>query len=232
MTRHELKEQLQHDQFTDAVSGVVSYAQTNRQEVVRWTAIGVAVLLVAGGIWGYMSYQKVQRQKDLAEAMSVVNAQVGPANDFAKTYLSEDVKNEAATKALSDVVAKDGNSNEGMVALYYLATLKAKKDQGSAEGDFKRVADSSSQVAPLGKIALAQLYVGQNKTTAAQDLLRSIINNPTELVSKAQAQILLAQTEAATNPQDSRGTLKMISAEDQKRQAVSRASEAVSAQLK
>ena len=30
----------------------------------------------------------------------------------------------------------------------------------------------------------------------AQDLLRSIVNNPTDLVSKAQAQILLAQTEA------------------------------------
>lgn len=232
MTRHDLKDQLQHDHFTDAVSGVVSYAQMNRQQVIRWVVIGLAVLVVAGGIWGFTSYQKAQRQKELSEALTVVNAQVGPAGEFGKTFPTEDAKNNAATKALSAVVAKDGGSNEGMIALYYLATLKAKKDQNGAVGDFKRVADSGTEVAPLAKVALAQVYMGQNKTAEAQDLLRSIINSPTELVSKAQAQILLAQTEASANPQDSKATLKMISAEDQKRAAVSRASDAVSAQFK
>lgn len=232
MTRHDLKDQLQHDQFTDAVTGVVSFAQTNRRQVIRWIIIGAAALAVIGGIWAYLSYQKSQRRNDLAQAMTVVNAQVGPANDFAKTYPTEDAKNQAAMKALSDVVAKDGSSNEGMVALYYFATLKAKKDQAGAEGDLKRVADSGSDVAPLAKIALAQLYMGENKVAPAQDLLRSIINSPTELVSKAQAQILLAQTEATANPQDARAVLKMVNADDAKRAAVTRASDAVSAQLK
>jgi predicted negative regulator of RcsB-dependent stress response len=110
--------------------------------------------------------------------------------------------------------------------------LKAKKDQASAEAELKRVADSGTTVAPLAKIALAQIYIGEKKTSAAQDLLRSIINSPTELVSKAQAQILLAQSEASVNPQGSKGELKMISPEDQKRPAVSKAADAVSAQLK
>jgi len=232
LTRHDLKDQLQHDQFTDAVSGVVSYTQVNRQKVIRWVIIVVAVLVVAGAVWGLLSYQKTQRQNDLAEAMTVVNAPVGPANEFAKSYLNEDAKNAASMQALSQVVSKDGSSNEGMIALYYLATLKAKKDQAGAEADLKRVADSSSDVTPLAKIALAQLYMGEKKTAAAQDLLRSIISSPTELVSKAQAQILLAQTEATINPQDSKGVLKMIDANDQKRPAVSKASDAVSAQLK
>lgn len=232
MTRHDLKDQLQHDQFTDTVSNVVSYAQTNRQQVIRWVVITVAVLLVAGGIWGFMSYRKSLRQNDLSEAMTVVNAQVGPANDFAKTYPTEDARNESAAKALSAVVAKDGDSKEGMIALYYLATIKAKKDQTSAAVDFKRVADSGTEISPLAKVALAQIDMGTNKISDAQDLLRSIISNPTDLVSKAQAQILLAQTEAAANPQDSKGTLKMISPEDRKRSAVSSAADAVSAQLK
>ncbi len=232
MTRHDLKEQLQHDEFTDAVSHAISYAQNNRQQVIRWAVIVVAVLLVAGGIWGLLKYQKTQRQNDLASAMAVVDAPVGAPNEFTKTYPTEDAKNTAAQKALSDVVAKDGTSNEGMIALYYLATMKAKKDQGAAEGDFKRVSESSSEVAPLAKIALAQIYVGEKKTSQAQDLLRSIINNPTDLVSKAQAQILLAQTEASVNPQDAKATLKMISPEDEKRQAVATAAGTVSAQLK
>ncbi len=232
MTRHDLKDQLEHDQFTDAVTGVVSYTKTHTQQVIRWSIIAVAVLAVAGGIWGFLHYQKTQRQNDLAEAMAVTDAQVGPPNDFAKTYPTQEAKDAAAVKAFSDVVAKDGSSNEGMIALYYLATQKAKTDQNGSEVEFKRVADSGSDVAPLAKIALAQIYVGQNKTAAAQDLLRSIINNPTDLISKAQAQILLAQTEAASNPQDAKGMLKMIDATDQRRPAVSRASEAVSAQLK
>lgn len=232
MTRHDLKDQLQHDQFTDAVTGVVSYTQSHRQEVIRWSIIGAAVLLVAGGIWGFLKYQSTQRQNDLAQAMAVTTAQIGPANDFGKTFPTEAAKDAAAEKAFSAVVAKDGNTEEGMIALYYLATQKAKTDQAGSEPELKRVADSGTKVAPLAKIALAQLYIGQNKTSAAQDLLRSIINDPTALVSKAQAQILLAQTEATVNPQDAKGVLKMINSTDEKRAAVSRAVEAVSSQLK
>ena len=232
MTRHDLKEQLQHDQFTDTVSNVISYTQTHRQQVIRWAVIGAVVLLLAGGIWWYVSAQKAQRQKDLSAAMTVVDAQVGPANEFSKTYPTNEAKDAAATKALSDVGAKDGDSKEGMIALYYLATIKAKKDQASAVPDFQKVSNSSSDVAPLAKIALAQIYVGQNKLAQAQDLLRSIINTPTDLVSKAQAQILLAQTEAASDPKDAKAQLKMISPDAQKRAAVSRAADSVSAQLK
>jgi hypothetical protein len=232
LTRHDLKEQLQHDEFTDAVSNVVSYSQTHRSQLIRSGAIVAAILLVAGGIWAFLNYQKTQRQNDLSVAMAIVNAQVGPPNDFMKTFPTQDAKDAASQKALAEVVSKDGDSNEGMIALYALATFKAKKDQAGSEPDFKRVADSSSTVSPLAKIALAQLYVGENKTSQAQDLLRSIINNPTDLVSKAQAQVLLAQTEVAANPQASRATLKAISSEDQKRRAVSGAVDAVSAQLK
>lgn len=232
MTRHDLKDQLQHDQFTDAVSGVVSYTKTNRRQVTRWLIVGVVIVAVGAVIFGFLSYRKSQRQDDLARAMAVVNAPVGPGIESAKTYPTEDAKTQASLNALSEVAAKDANSNEGMIALYYLATLKAKKDQNSAEGDLKRVADSRSDASPLAKIALAQLYMGQNKTSQAQDLLRSIINNPSQLVSKAQAQILLAQTEAIANPADSRSVLKMIDPNDSRRPSVARASEAVAAQLK
>ena len=232
MTRHDLKDQLQHDQFTDAVSNVVTYTQTHRQQVIRWAVIGVVVLLVAGGIGWYVSSQQAQRQQDLANAMTVVDAQVGPANGFSKTYPTQEAKDAAATKALSDVVAKDGSSQEGMIALYYLSALKGKTDQAAAQPGFQRVADSGKTVAPLAKIALAQICVGQGKLAQAQDLLRSIINNPTDLVSKAQAQILLAQTEATSDPKDAKAQLKMITPDAEKRAAVSRAADAVAAQLK
>ncbi len=232
LTRHDLKDQLQHDQFTDAVSEVVTFASTNRQQVIRWSLIGAAVVIVAVGIWAFMSHQKAARQADLAEAMTVVDAQVGPPNEYDKTYPTEDAKNEAAIKALADVVAKDGDSNEGMIAQYTLATIKAKKDPKGAEPAFKRVADSGSSVAPLAKIALAQLYLGDKRTADAQDLLRSIVNGPSDLVSKAQAQLLLADVDATVDPQAAKSILKSLDATDQKRPAISRAVDSISGQLK
>ncbi len=232
MTRHDLKDQLQHDQFTDAVSEVVSFASTNRQQVVRWSIGGAAAILIAVGIWAFMSHQKAGRQADLSAAMAVVDAQVGPPNKYAETYPTEDAKDDAASKALAGVVAKDGDSNEGMIAQYTLATIKAKKDPKGTEAAFKRVADSSSSVAPLAKIALAQLYLGDKRTADAQDLLRSIVNGPSDLVSKAQAQLLLADVDATADPQAAKSILKNIDATDQKRPAVSRAVDTISGQLK
>ena len=49
MTRHELKEQIQHDQFTDSVSRVVDYISANREKVTRWAIAAIVVLAIAGG---------------------------------------------------------------------------------------------------------------------------------------------------------------------------------------
>jgi hypothetical protein len=232
LTRHELKEQLQHDQFTDAVSNVVGYTASHRRGFIQW-GIAAGVLLVLGcGIWWYMSYQRSLRQQDLSAALSLMDAPVGPPNDYAKTYATEDAKQQALKQALAGVVKKDGGSHEGQIAQYYLGTLKARtNDVKGAESDLRAVADSNGQSSPLAKIALAQLYAGQNKVTEAQGLLRSLVNSPTDLVSKAQAQILLAQLLQTTNPKESKTVLQSIEKTDRQRAAISRAADALSAQL-
>ena len=88
-------------------------------------------------------------------------------------------------KALAEVVAKDGGTREGYLAQYYLGTLKAQNDDAKgAESDLRAVANSGSDSAALAKIALAQLYIASKRTREAQDLLRSLVNKPTDLVSK------------------------------------------------
>ncbi len=232
MTRHELKEQLQHDQFTDAVSGALGYAKSHRQNVTRLLIVLAAVLVLFGGGYWYYSHQRSLRQQDLGAALAVVDTPVGPANDYGKTFLTDDAKQTAARKALSGVVGKYPGSHEGLIAQYYLGTLKAQaNDAKGAESDLRKVADSSSEVAPLARIALAQIYLGEKKTAEAQGLLRAIINSPTSLVSKAQAQILLAQIDQPVNPAESKNILKSIDKSDQGRPAVSRASDQLSTQL-
>jgi predicted negative regulator of RcsB-dependent stress response len=164
--------------------------------------------------------------------MAVVAAPIGPPNEFAQTFPTEQAKTQASLKALSGVVAKDGNTREGLIARYYLGTLKAQdNDTKGAETDLRVVADSTNAMSPLAKIALAQLYLSQKRNADAQGLLRSIVNDPTALVSKAQAQILLAQLDETANPKEAKGILQSIGKTDRERPAVTRAADQLSTQL-
>lgn len=210
MTRHELRDQVQHDAFTDTVGAVVRYSATNRTQIIRWAIAGLVVVLAVGaGIW-YSNYARGLRQADLADAFATISAPVGQPNQFGKTFPTEDAKRSAALKALSVVIQKDAGSKEALIAQYYRGTLNAQQDAKSAESDLKAVAGSKSETAPLAKIALAQMYSGENRIPEAQALLRSMVDKPTDLVSKGQAQILLAQLDQTTNPQQAKKLLQSL----------------------
>jgi predicted negative regulator of RcsB-dependent stress response len=230
LTRHELKESLQHDQFTDTVSNVVNYAVADRQKLIRWAVIAGIVLLIAGAAIWYSSYRSSVRQQDLEAAFAVLSAPVSTTETAAKSFPTPEAKTKASMKALADVIAKDGGTREGLIAQYYLGTLKAQNnDPKGAASDLNAVANSSSECAPLAKIALAQLYTSQNKAAEAQKLLREVVNNPTDLVSKTQAQVLLAQLLQSSNPQEAKKIVQSLKTPNQS-PAVARALEQVSSQ--
>lgn len=230
LTRHELKEQIQHDAFSDSVSKVVHYSTTHRDTLIKWGAVVVAVAVIAIAAVVYTSYQRGEREKDLAAAFEVISAPVGPANQFGKTFPTEAAKRDASIKALAHVVAKDGGTDEGRIAQYYLGTLKAQNDPKGAEADLKAVADSRAEVSSLAKVALAQLYAGENRLPEAQQLLQSLAAKPNSLVSKGQADILRAQIDAATNPQQAKQILQSL--QNQKQDpAIARAAGELAAQV-
>ena len=231
MTRHELKEQVQHDQFTDSVSAVLNYVSANREKVIRWGVVAGVILLLAGSAFWFASYRRSLRQQDLQAAFAVADTPVGQASPDGKSFPTQDAKTKASMKAFADVVAKDGSSREGMTARYYLGTLKAQSgDAKGAETDLSAVAASSTECAPLAKIALAQLYKSQNRVSEAQNLLRQIVNKPTDLVSKGQAQILLAQLMETSNPQEAKKMLDGLKGSGHD-PAITRAADQLSAQL-
>jgi tetratricopeptide repeat protein len=232
LTRHELKDQLQHDHFTDAVSNVISYAESHRATLIRAGIAILAVAILAAGTWWYQAEQSEKRQQELSAAMSILDAQVGGTSDFAKTYPTEDAKKDAFAAALSSIIGKYQGTKEGLVAQYYRGTARAQKgDVQGAESDLRTVADSSSGVAPLAKIALVNLYLGDKKGVEAQTLLQGLVKDPTPLVSKAQAEILQAQVDQSANPQAAKDALKSIDPAAGQRPAVKRAVEQLNTQF-
>jgi hypothetical protein len=215
LTRHELKEQIQHDPFAESVAKVVDYTSSHRSSVIRWVVIAAAVALIAGGVLWYNSYSRSQRQQDLESAFQILAAPAGPDVPAGlKSFATEDAKRQASLKALTDVVNKDGDSHEGLIARYYRGTLTAQKDPKAAESDLKAAADSSAEVSSLAKIALSGIYAGENRLADAQALLRSLIDKPNSLVSKEQAQIQLVQLDRTANPQEAKNILQQIKSSD------------------
>jgi predicted negative regulator of RcsB-dependent stress response len=194
LTRHELKEQLQHDAFRDHVDVAIDYVVTHQRQAVRWVAIAVAIAVVAGIGYGVFRYQKNKRDHALQAALDIAGAPVIPKPDgFGLTYASEQSKNSAAAKALGEVASSYSGSEQGAVAQYYLAGIEAGEGRNAdAERNFKAVANTGFQVSSLARTGLAELYAGTGRIDEAKTVLEDLVAKPNSLVSREQATILLA----------------------------------------
>lgn len=227
ITRKELKT----DRFVTEVSETVEFFTAHRREIIRYGAIALAVLvLLAAGNW-YRRYQRAARQEALTQALAIYNAPVGQTgNPFLPGYASEEEKNKAAWKAFSDLATRHARSDEGLIATYYLGTMAADRgDLAEAERRLKQVAESrQSNYASLAKLALSDIYRAQGKLGEAEKLLRSLIEKPTDFVSREHATILLAELIKDTRPEEARKLLEPLRTE---RSVISRHSLSVLAEL-
>ena len=216
--RHALKQ----DRFAEQVGHTVEYAAEHRGAFIRWGLIGAAVLVVALGWLFYSRSQAAARQEELRKAIRIQEANVGPgSSEYLVSFPTEQEKATAAQKAWSDLASRYSGSTEGLVAEFYMGVNAVDKGNlQEAEKHFKVVADSSkSTYASQAKLSLAQLYSSTGRNDEAEKLLRSLIDNPTIMVSKEQATIALARVLAKTKPAEARKLLEPLRTE---RGAVSR----------
>ena len=75
MDRHTRKE-LKTDKFAEGLGSGFEFLSEHRGQAQRWGLIGLAVLVIAGGVWLYMSHQATARTELLAKAMQVDDATV------------------------------------------------------------------------------------------------------------------------------------------------------------
>jgi len=218
LTRKELKQ----DRFALEVERTMEYVSEHRKSIVRYAAIGVAVVVLVLGFLAYRRHQQTARQAALTAALEIQNAAIGtPPNEFVRAYPTEQERNEAAKKAFSEVAAKYSGSDEAIISEYYLGTIAASEGKNDeAEKWLKSVVDSgNANYASLAKLTLAQIYKAQGKLGEGEALLRSLIDKPTEFVSKEQATIELADLIASSKPDEARKLLEPLRTE---RSAISR----------
>lgn len=209
ITRKELKT----DKFALEVEQTVTYFEEHRTEVLRYGAIAAVIVLLAIGIYFYRSHQRTVRQQDLSTAIQIQEASIGgtnPGSVYNYSTLAE--KEKAANKAFAEVASKYPGSEEGLIAMNYLAAIAV--DQGKLDEAMKRyqqVADSGNkQLSSLAKFSLAQLYFLQNRSKEGEAILRDLIAHPTEFVSKEQASFTLAHALAKSNPTEARRLIEPL----------------------
>jgi len=210
LTRKELKQ----DKFAQEVGQTVEFLGEHKQQVIRYGAIALAVILVAVG-WLYFSrHQKAARQKELAAAMELINAPVGlPALYGPEAYPSAADKDKAIVKAFTELAVKSAGSEEARIARYFLGTKAA--EQGNFDEAVKHLTDAASGNSPyasLAKLALAEVYGSQNKIADAEKILKGLIEKPSALVSKEQATLALARLLASSRPDEARRLLEPLRA--------------------
>lgn len=224
------RKELKTDKFALEVEQAVEFFNQHKPQITRWGTIAlVVILLVLAGRW-YSRHQRALRQQALNDALQIYNAPVGQTgNPFLPGYPSEEEKNKAALKAFTDLAGRYGGSDEGLIATYYLGTMAADRgDLAEAERRLRQVAESRrANYASLAKLALVEIYRAQGKTSEAEKLLRSLIENPTEFVSKEHATIVLGELLMNSRPAEARKLLEPLRTE---RSVISRHSLTVLAQ--
>jgi len=222
MDRHTRKE-LKTDKFAQGVGSGVEFLSEHRGQATRWGLLGLALVVIVGGVWLYRGHQATLREQLLAKAMQIDDASVGAPQPPRLNFATPEDKEKARIAAFTDVAVKYPGSQEGAMA--QLAVAAAQADKGQIDEAIKTFKDMSDNAAApydsVARLSLAEIYESQGKTADAEKLLRQLVDKPTVFVSKEQATLELAQLLAKSNPTEARKLLAPLSTSP--RTAVSRA---------
>ena len=207
------RQDLKTDRFAVEVEHTVNYFALHRSQVVKIVTAVVALLLIVGGVLIWRDRQEGIREQKLGEALMLQDAPVGPlAPPMGPSFPTEQAKQDAVTRAFQTLANDFPGTHQGSVAQYLLASADLKANKlDDARKRFQALADSGDkEYGSLARLSLAQIAYAQNRAADGEKLLRDLMANPTDLVSKEQATLLLATNMAHTNPAQARALLKPL----------------------
>ena len=235
-TRHQLKQDAFSRVTIGAAEKTADWTVEHRSTIIV-SAI-VVVLLVAGviGGWYYLNAQDQKASLELTVAVRTMETQLRapgtPEQPDFPTFTSTKERAEAARKQFQAIVDKYPHTRTADMAHYFLGvTAQTLSDNTAAERNFKDVAAGGNrEVASIAKDALAALYAQTNRQKDAIALYQELINKPTTAVSKATAQLQLAELYQNSNqPLDAKRMYEQIKKENPASDAAQLATEKLAA---
>jgi len=191
------------------------------QRVILWVVLILAIS--AAAVVGYMTWnthQTALANMDLGKAMHTFAAQLRPAgtpaDPLTPSFTSIAERGKAAEKEFDAIAARYPHTKPGKIARYMAGTAAMQAgDTAAAESDLKTAADSGDQdIAALAKMALATLYRSQNRRGDAAKIYKELSDRPTTTVTKAAAQLALAEMYESSDPQEAASIYQQLAKED------------------
>lgn len=204
--RHQLKQ----DQFAAKTQETLDWASAH-QNALTYVTIAL-VIIGALGIGGFYYQQNREQAASalLSQGLDEYNTPllpVGtPPTPGEPFFTSASDRAKAASNTFIEVSQKYTHTDAGTLAKYFLGLASEDlNDNAKAEQYLKNVAGSGNKdIAALSKQALAALYHEEGKDSDAANLYKELIAKPTNTVSKATAQMALAQLYETKDPAEAR----------------------------
>lgn len=200
-TRRQMKE----DKFAETAQGAMEWARGHQQGTL-WAI--VAALVVVGLGTGFYFWNVSQSEKanmEISKAMRTFNARLRgpdtpPGEDLSFPTMAD--RGKAAEKEFSAIADKYSMTRPGKMAKYLAAvSLLQAGEASTAEQRLKSIADSgNSDTSGLAKMALASLYRSTKREGEAAKIYSDLTAHPTSSVSKASAQLAMAEMYESSDP--------------------------------
>ncbi len=197
-TRHQLKQD-RFSKVTFEAAGNAAHWSVEHQSKLIAAVIAVIVIgAIAFGGWYYVNSQDEKASAEFSTAVRTFETQVRPAGvppqPGSDSFASSQERATAARKQFQAIVDRYPHTHTADMARYFVGLASAQLgDNAAAERSLQEAAHTSnSDLAALGKFALASVYRAENKDAQALDLYKQLIDKPTLVVSKATAQLELA----------------------------------------
>ena len=195
-TKHQLKKQ---DQFVALTTSSVHWAEEHRQKTILFGVLAIVVILAIVG--GYSLYQSRSNaaETQFGAAMEVYQTPIAnpaqPLPPGMKTFPTARDRAAAANTQFQQVANHYGFTNSGKLAEYFVGlTFLDQGQKGPAEDALQKVSTSwDSDLAALGKSALAQLYQQNGQDAKAIDLYNELSKGHASTVPPSLAQLQLAE---------------------------------------
>ncbi len=223
--RAEARHQLKQDRFSkvtiETAERTVDWSAAHKVPLVIASVIVVAVAAAVFFLWYSINQQDQSASLELTQALRALDTPLRPAGVPAEpenpTFASSVERATEAHKQFQAIVDKYPHTHSADVARYFVGlTAEDMGNNAAAASQLQSVAQShNADLSSLAKFALATVYRNQGNNKQAISLYNELIAKPTTAVSKATAQLELADTyEADHQPLEAQRVYQQVQKEN------------------